>query len=278
MTLSDYIFDVDETTFETEVLMRSHEVPVVVDFWAPWCGPCKIVGPTLERLTIEAGGAIRLAKVNVDHNPQLAIRYGVQGIPAIKAFKNGDVEAEFVGAQPEPVLRRFIKNLAPSEAEKAVEKARSLLVTRHWPEAENAFRAVLDQDDANASAALGLVESYLMQGKGSAALRLIEHFPSGTEWATAERLRPLAGLIAQVEEDGPRMADDPLEASFFQAARLIAKGNFQGAMDGLLEILRQDKNYRDGLPKQVMLALFTLLGDDDPVTREYRDELASVLF
>jgi putative thioredoxin len=232
----------------------------------------------LERLAIEAGGSFRLAKVNVDENPNLAIRYGVQGIPAVKAFKNGQVESEFVGAQPEPVVRRYVQNLVPSESDRAVEGALSLLATRHWKEAGEAFREVLAEDETNSTAALGLVKSLLMQGLGEEPINIIDHFPSGTEWAEAERLKPLAEILAEVEGNGPYPPDDPLAARFYQAARLISQDNIPAAMDGLLGILREDKEYREGLPKDILLALFALLGDGDPLTREYRDELASILF
>jgi putative thioredoxin len=122
--LSNNIVNVDEASFQVEVLERSHEVPVVVDFWAPWCGPCRVLGPLLERLAIEAGGTFRLAKVNVDENPNLSIRYGVRGIPAVKAFSGGEVRGEFVGAQPEAAVRRFIERLVPNPAEQAVAEAR----------------------------------------------------------------------------------------------------------------------------------------------------------
>ena len=278
MSYYEYILDVDEATFESEVILRSHDIPVVVDFWAPWCGPCRILGPLLERLAIEAGGRFLLAKVNVDENPSLSVRYGVQGIPAVKAFKQGQVETEFVGAQPEPVVRSFIGNLAPTEAEVAVENARSLLVTHHWEQAEASFREISIMDETNAPAALGLLESLLMQGKGEEALRIINVFPAGNEWATVERHKPLAALLAEVEENGPRDLDDPLAAELYQGARLIGLGNLPAAMDGMLDILREQKDYRDGLPKKVLLALFAIIGDQDTLTQQYRDELASVLF
>ena len=279
MSLSENIINVDESTFQAEVVERSHEVPVVVDFWAVWCGPCRVLGPILERLAIEAGGAFRLAKVDVDQNPNLAIRYGVQGIPAVKAFSQGEVRAEFVGAQPEAAVRRFVTRLVPNPAEQAVADARSLLATRHWSEAEESFRRVRQADDTNAPAALGLVKALLMQAKGGEALQVLRGFPASTEWVNAEQLRPLAEFLAEAEQ--ANAAEDeslPLQASLHQAARLIARGNLAGAMDGLLEILRQDKNYNNGLPRKVLLGLFALLGDDDPLTREYRSELASILF
>ena len=154
MSLSPFILDVSEGTFENDVLMRSHEIPILLDFWAEWCAPCKILGPLLERLAIEGGGSFLLAKVDVDANPNLAIRYGVQGIPAVKAIRNGEVLGEFVGAQPEAVVRRFVENQIPDESNKAVAEAQSLLATRHWQEAEYAYREVLDQDETNAAAAV----------------------------------------------------------------------------------------------------------------------------
>jgi len=278
MPLSEFILDVSEVTFETQVILKSHEVPVVVDFWAPWCGPCRMLSPILERQAIEAGGSFVLAKVNVDENPNLSIRFGVQGIPAVKAFRNGELAAQFVGAQPERIVRSFLNQLIPSEAEQAVEEARSLLATRHYAEAEAAFREVFEQDEVNSEAALGLVESLLIQGRGAEARGILENFPPGNAWARAEGYQPLAALLAEAEGASADLDLPPLEASLFQSARLIGWGNLPAAMDGLLDILRQDKSYRNGLPKRALLGLFALLGDQDPLARKYRDELASVLF
>lgn len=279
MDLSENIVNVDERSFQLEVLERSHEVPVVVDFWAPWCGPCRVLGPLLERLAIEAGGTFRLAKVNVDENPNLAIRYAVRGIPAVKAFAGGEVKGEFVGAQPEAAVRRFIERLVPNPAEQAVAEARSLLATRHWRDAEASFRLVRQEDETNGPAALGLVQALLMQGKGTEALEILRDFPASTEWASAEVLRPMAEFLAEAETaDVMEHEASPLQASLHQAGRLIARGNLPGAMDGIIDVLRQDKNYQNGLPRKVLLGIFALLGDDDPLTREYRDEMASVLF
>ncbi len=279
MGLGSNVIDVNEASFEQDVLLQSHDVPVVVDFWADWCGPCKTLGPILERFALEAGGSFILAKLDVDENPGLAVRYGVQGIPAVKAFVNGQVVHEFVGAQPESMVRRFIDQIIPDDLDRALQEAGSYLMAHQWEQAEKAFHAILAENDANAPAALGLLESLIMQGKGVEAERLIAEFPAGAEYAQADEFRPLAGLLAEVEQDDPGFDEqDPLAAEFYQAGRLIARGNLPAAMDGLIDILRQDKRYRDGLPREILLGLFAILGDEDTLTQQYREELASVLF
>jgi putative thioredoxin len=278
LSVSEHIVDVNESTFADEVVQRSFELPVVVDFWAPWCAPCRTLGPILERAAIEAGGAFRLARVNVDDNPQLSIRFGVQGIPAVKAFRQGEVVSEFVGAQPEPVVRRFLERVAPAEVDAALVRALGLQAARHWVEAEAAFREVLAREEANPGASLGLLECLLMQGRGREARAVLVDFPPSTEWAAAEKLRPLAELLTEAASLEPADPGDPLAAQYIQIGRLIALGNLEAAMDGLLDVLRGDKDYRGGQARLALLGLFVLLGDEDPLTRSYRDELASILF
>lgn len=280
VTLSEFIFDTADATFETDVVNRSYETPVVVDFWAPWCGPCRSLGPVLEALAHEYSGAFLLAKVNVDENPGLAVRFGVQGIPAVKAYHNGDVIAQFTGAAPEMTVREFIQRVAPGEADAVISEAASLLATRHWEQAEERLRMVLDSQPYNPAATLGMVRALIAQGKGDAALAFIEDFPASSEIVAAQQLEPLARMLAEVEHGNCDDVDnlDSIAAQYWQSARLLARGQHAAAMDGFLGVLRQDKDFRTGEPRLVILGVFALLGDDDPLTRQYRDELASILF
>ncbi len=275
---AEHIFEVNEATFNQDVLSKSRELPVIVDFWAAWCGPCRALSPILEKLAIEGKGAFLLAKVNVDDNPNLATRYGVQGLPAVKAFREGRILAEFIGAQPESKVRDFLRSVAPTEADRALAEAHSLLTTRHWAKAEAAFRKAHTAQPDNAPATLGLMKAMLAQGRGCEAQELIEDFPRSDLIVQAEKLTALASLLCEVESSDAPIDEHELDAAYHQAARLLARGNLEAGMDGLLDVLRQNKKYRKGEPRLVMLGIFELLGEDDPTTRTYRNELASALF
>ena len=280
MAQSQFIIDVSVATFETEVVARSWQLPVVVDFLAPWCGPCRMLGPTLEKLAKEANGAFVLAKVNVDENPRLAMRFDVQGIPAVKAFRDGKVAAEFVGAQPETAVRQFLQKVASAGAAAggAGDEAAKLLAAHRWPEAEVAYRRVQSQNGKQPAVALGLVKALLAQGKGKEAEQALEGLTDSPELTAADKLRPLARYLVAAGAVEDVLGADSLDARFYRAGRLIRESNLAGAMDELLSILRRDKRYRGGEPRALMLALFDLLGDADPLTREYRNKLATVLF
>jgi putative thioredoxin len=274
---NDFVVDVTESNFDYDVLEYSQNVPVLVDFWAEWCRPCKVLSPMLEKLAEEGRGTFRLAKVDTDLNKNLSIRYGIRTIPTIKAFLKGQVTAEFSGVQPEPKLREFIRTLAPSPADLLVEKGFSLLKEHDWKMAEIVFNEGLLQDKNSSRGMLGLLMSYAAQGNSADAKEILRTFPASPEYKSAEILKPLIESYTLVDY-AELNSDDELEAAFWNNVRLARRGNIQAAIDGLLDILRINKHYKKDLARQVILALLLILGDEDPDARQYRSELATILF
>jgi len=275
---SNFIVDVTELDFEYEVLNYSQNTPVVVDFWATWCKPCKTLDPILERLALEANGSFRLAKVDVDANPNLVLRYGIRTVPTVKAITQGEVVAEFADIQPETRIREFIgKIVPPNPINLAVEKADSLADQFAWQNAEGLYREILETNTDLPSALFGLSKSLLGQGQAREALVILNDFPASKFYSRAKQLLPLALAIAECQANILPDEND-LDAYFVNSIRLAARGNIYAAIDGLLDILREDKSYRDDLAREVLLSLLELLGDSNPSTRKYRSELASILY
>lgn len=275
---TDYVINVTELNFEYEVVAYSQNIPVLVDFWAEWCQPCKILGPVLEKIVNEANGNLRLAKVNIDQNSNLAMQFNVRSIPTVKAFINGQVAAEFAGAQPESRLRDFISSLTPpSPIDLDIEKGQGLLLGQNWNEAESVLRKALEQKPESVSIQLGLAKALLALNQPEEALELLKTIPSGREFNQAQLLLPYANCLIEYQQD--LLPDETnLDAIFKNSLRLASQRKFPIALDGLLDILREDKRYQVGLAKQIILAILEIMGEEDPQTREYRTELASVLF
>jgi len=274
---SDFIRLVSEADFEYEVIAFSRQTPVVVDFWAEWCGPCKSLGPILERLVEEGQGSFRLAKVDVDSSPNLAIRFSVRSIPAVKAFRDGQVVSEFVGALPEPRVREFLRSLAPSQTDLLLEKGQSLLGSHDWVQAESCFHQFLAKNPNHPAGRLGILKAVLMQGRLPEAATLLVDFPASKEFGAAETIRPLADALSALGSS-PAYPENQLEAAYLNALWLVRRGNYAAALDGMLDLLRQDKHFRNGEVRKVILGLFETLGEQSLLTQQYRRELAMVLF
>ncbi len=271
---TDHIIEVNESDFQFEVLHFSLKTPVVVDFRADWCVPCRTLGPILENLAHKSHGQFRLAKVDVDTNPGLAMRYEVRSIPAVKGFRGGQVVAGFTGLLPEPEVAKFLRGLAPGPDDLLIAKGKSVLADQRWQEAAAIFNKALANNPTDAAARLGLIKTLIGQNKPEEASKHLGGFPASKEYTAALTLAALTDAL--LEPLTP--SDTPLEAAYQRAISLVRRGNFAAALDGLLEILRQDKRYRGDGGRKLILAVFELLGEDAELTRQYRTELAAILF
>ncbi len=283
--MGDWVFDTTDAGFEIDVIERSRHTPVVVDFWAPWCGPCRVLGPLLERLTKEAGGKLLLAKVNVDENPELAAAFGVQSIPMVLGLRDGRIVSEFVGALPESGVREFLARVLPSEADNLAAEAERLERGGSMEEAEGILRRALTLDPRSDRALLGLARLLARREAYAEALELLEKVALGTpERAEADRLaatirvRQTGG--ADERELRARVAADPndLEARFVLAQVLAASGDYEGALEHYLAIVKRGRTFRDDGARKAMLDIFELLGSSHETTERFRSELAKVLF
>ena len=281
------ILDVTAATFDREVIERSKRTPVVVDFWAPWCGPCRLLGPMLEEAVHRAGGALALAKINSDEEPELALRHGIQGIPAVKVFVDGNIAGEFVGALPEAQVRRFLERFIPTEADRLVEESRRHESTGQWEEALRGYDAALAIKPAHHAALTGRLRVLAHQRRWDDAQTAYDACPGPLQVTEeVEALRTQLEL-ARAAAEGPsrdelearlRAQPDDCDARHQLALRDAAEGRHREALEGWLAIVRRDRQFRDDGARKMMLRLFGLIGARAPLTEEYREKLARAIF
>ncbi|MDP1863838.1 MAG: thioredoxin [Thiobacillus sp.] len=279
MTEND--LDVGIADFEHAVLEESNTRPVVVDFWAPWCGPCKSLKPILEKLAAEYGGKFRLAKINSDDNQELATRYGVRGIPSVKAFINGEPVDEFSGALPEAEVRAFLDRLLPGPADEMRAQAAGL---RDAGDVSGALQKLAEAsrlDPDHVGIRLDATEIMLDLGEADEARRLIGNLPDDAD-PRVPKVRARLQFMGEAGEDpaalDARVAanENDLEARLKLANLHVAAGQYEAGMDQLLEIIRRDRGFEDDMGRKTLLAVFDLLGGSELVSL-YRRKLASAL-
>lgn len=276
------VIDVTDLNFEQEVIARSHQVPVVVDFWAPWCGPCRALGPTLESLAGKSGGEWILAKVNVDDNQESARRYGVRGIPAVKAFENGEIVDEFTGALPQSQIEQWLDGFLPSEVDEKLDQADAFVDQGDLDRAAALYKEVLEAEPDDPDALLGMAKVAAGEGNHAEAERLLESVPPAERDADYEQisLELEASRLAPVEKLEARVSDDPgdLEALYELGVRLAAAGKFDEALEHLLQIVIRDRTFRDDVGRETMVRIFQLMGPDSDRVREWQKKLGRAMY
>lgn len=278
--------DVTLQTFEADVIEASRHVPVLVDFWAPWCGPCRTLGPMLERLEAEGGGAWKLAKVNVDENQELAGHFGVRSIPHVVAIFDGEAVDQFTGVLPESGLREFLGKLMPNPAQIALRDARELAEAGDRTAAEAAYRAALDYAEDPDEIRLAFIAFLLEGNEVAAAQAQFEALGprAGQDPAYAAvrtRLEAMHGLEGMADEKTLRGRIDAnpadLDARLDLAKVLIANQRYEPALEQLLEIVRTDRTFGDDIGRKTMLSVFDMLADQREVVARWRRELSTSL-
>jgi putative thioredoxin len=287
----DLIRDVSEKTFMKDVIEASREVPVIVDFWAPWCGPCKTLGPMLEAAVLAAKGRVRMVKINVDENQMVASQLRIQSIPTVYAFWQGQPVDGFQGALPASELKTFVDRVAAMGGDgglgEALEAAEAMLAEGAAVDAAETFAAILGEEPENAAAYGGLVRSYLALGEIDKAQAFADAAPAKIARAKeVEAARAQIELARQAANAGPvaelraRVEANPADnqARFDLAQALHAKGQVDEAVDALLDLFRRDREWNEGAAKAQLMTIFEALKPTDPIVLKGRRRLSSMIF
>ncbi len=289
---ADLIKDTTTDSFMADVMEASKTVPVIVDFWAPWCGPCKQLTPMLERLVKQYAGKVKLVKINVDENQELAAQFRVQSIPAVYGFKDGRPVDGFMGGVPENQLKQFIERLTGgggSPIDEALTEAENMLAAGEKDDALALYQEVLDQDSANVKALAGVMRTYIALGQDGVARDLLAKLPDQVKTApeiasvraTLELQDQAAGTnAAEIEGLEAKIAADPkdMQARLDLAMARFGAGDKEKAIEDLLEMVRRDRKWNEDAARKQLVKFFEAFGSADPLTIQGRRKLSAILF
>ncbi|MFO0802580.1 MAG: tetratricopeptide repeat protein [Gemmataceae bacterium] len=280
MAASKWVIDATSDTFQSAVIDRSHELPVVVDFWAPWCGPCRALGPVLEKLAAEQNGGFLLAKVNTDEHPDLAQAFQVSGIPAVFGIRDGKLVNRFEGVLPEDEVRKFLETLAPTETENALEAAKQT-ESRDPKAALASYRQLFADNPDDPAVRVGLARALLAaDGSEDEIHALLAPVDSGEHADEAERLKAIIAIrgVPHSDADLAKASGSTADALLQRGRVLAARGEYLPAMDVLLQAAEDDKKLGGTDVKELMVRIFHIIGARSPEADDYRGRLRNLLY
>ncbi len=273
--MTGQVLNVDEKSFEKDVIEQSYKTPVVVDFWAPWCGPCQILKPILEKLAKEYGFV--LAKVNTDENQSIAFQYGVSGIPDVRIFVNGKEVDKFVGALPEPQIRQKLEKYIKTEADKLLEQVKMELMAGNREKAEDIYNYLYENYKTNRKVILEVAKHFIKSGKIDEALELLNSIKE-YERDYYPKAQALKGLIEFKRNCEELTIENELDKLVKEGSCLAITEDYEQALERFLKVVQLDKNYKNQIGKNSMITIFSILGEGNPLTKQYRRKLAMWLY
>lgn len=286
MAESNYVYDVTAENFEALVLQASQQHPVLVDFWAPWCGPCQSLSPILEKLAAEYAGAFTVAKINTDDEQMLASQFGIRSLPTVALLYDGQIVDHFMGLQPESQIREMLDKHVQAPAEEPMDPAQAALDSGDAEQAVALLRQKIEQEPDNHELKAELANALLLTGDDQEARQILDDLPLEARESDAAKsaLALLQFTDAVTEADDAaalqtRLESNPkdLQARYQLGARLLLNGDYQAGLDQFLEIMKRDRKFEDDLGRKSLLAAFLLI-DDMPLVTQYRQRMTSLLF
>jgi putative thioredoxin len=269
--------DYEITNFSTDVLERSKQIPVLVDFWAPWCGPCKVLGPILEKLAREQSDKWVLSKVNTDLHQDIALQYGIRGIPAVKLFVDGAVLDEFTGAMPEPKVIQWLQKNLPSQQRKSLAIAKEHLSASRMTEAQSMLEQVIEQE-ASHEEATALLAKAVLYSNPQKALELVKDIDAGSKFSdTGDMVRTIGGLLTRIDHKDS-LQEGSARALYLQAIDDLKHQDFDAALRNLIQVIRDDRYYDNDGSRKACIAIFKYLGEEHEITLKHRRDFGSALY